>query len=165
MDHDTFLNRVKRWGGMPRQREADLAISATLRALREALADDEADALARELSPPLAHIMRSRASLAGFGTKQFYERAAHYEGVSPQFAMEHAQAVCQALASVLPPASVARISHAAPELAPLFVVPDRDSHPLTVFSPDARTLAEGHPGSDHPLSEAHPVRPDGSRSR
>jgi uncharacterized protein (DUF2267 family) len=166
MDHDVFLQRVQRWGGMTRRREIDLAISATLRALRDALSDDEAGALARELSPPLGHIMRSRAAAAGpIGAKEFYERAARYEGVSPRFAIEHAQAVCQALASVLPPLSIARVSRAAPELAPLFEVPDRDSHPATVASPNARNLAEGHPGSDHPLSEARPVRPDGSRSR
>lgn|SRR5579859_4527595 len=165
MDYDAFLKRVKRWGGMTRRREAELAISATIRALREALADDEADALARELSPPLARLMQSRCLAVRLGAKELYERASRYEGVSPRFAMEHVQAVCQALASVLPPVCIARISRAAPELAPLFVVPDRDSHPPTVFSTDARTLAAGHPGSDHPLSEAHPVHSDGSPSR
>jgi uncharacterized protein (DUF2267 family) len=164
VDHEVFLQRVKRWGGMSRRREVDLAVSATLRALRAALSDEEASVLALELSPPLAHIMRSRATAARLGAKEFFERASRYEGVSSGFAIEHAQAVCQALASVLPPSSVTRLSHAAPELAALFTVPDRDSHPATVLSPNARTLAEGHPGSNHPLSEAHPRRSDG-RSR
>jgi uncharacterized protein (DUF2267 family) len=129
MDQDAFRKRVRRWGGMTTQREAGLAVSATLKALREALSEDEADALARELSPPLARIMRERATVARSGVKEFYERASRYEGVSPRFAIEHAQAVCQALASVLPAPAVVRLARAAPELAPLFVVPDRESHP------------------------------------
>jgi len=161
MDHDVFLERVRRWGGLAQRREADLAIAATTRALREALTDDEAQALTPELSPPLAHIMRSRTTNLRLGSKEFFERVARYEGVAARFAVEHAQAVCQALASVLPPSSVERLSRAAPELAPFFVVPDRDSHPAQPIHAGARTLAEGHPGSDHPLSEAHPARRGG----
>jgi uncharacterized protein (DUF2267 family) len=162
MDHDVLLGRVKRWGGMTGKREAEHAIFATLKALREALFDDEADELARELPPRLAAFVRSGSHRARMGAKAFYEEASRCEGVSMGFAVEHAQAVCQALASLVPPSSVARLTHALPELAALFVVPDRDSHPKAVLSPHATTLAEGHPGSDHPLSDASP--PPGGRS-
>jgi uncharacterized protein (DUF2267 family) len=167
MDHDVLLERVKRWGGMTRKREAERAIFATLKALREVLFDDEADTLARELPPRLARTLRRGAPAAKFGAKEFYERASRFEGVAPRFAVEHAQAVCQALASLLAPLSVARLSRAAPELAALFIVPDRASHPATVPSPHAQTLSAGRPGSDHALSEAHPTRPGrpGSPSR
>jgi uncharacterized protein (DUF2267 family) len=164
MDHEAFLDRVQRWGAMTRQ-EAELAISATLGALRDTLPDAEADALARDLSPPLAHLMRGRAQAARLGANEFYKRVSRYEGVPTRFAIEHAQAVCQAMASVLSPSCISSLARAAPELAPLFEVPDRESHPATVLSAHGQTLAEGHPGSDHPLSEAHPARPGGSPSR
>src|SRR6185436_19609808 len=73
MDHDVFLERVRRWGGLAQRREADLAIAATTRALREALTDDEAQALTPERSPPLAHIMRSRTTNLRLGSKEFFE--------------------------------------------------------------------------------------------
>jgi uncharacterized protein (DUF2267 family) len=156
MDDSVFLDRVMRWGAIKRRREAERAAFATLRALRELLMADEADALARELTPHLARILRGGADGSPFGAKEFYTRASRYENVQLPFAMEHAQAVCQALASVLTPSSIARLSRAVPELAPLFVVPDRDSHPATVLSPDVRSIAEARPGSKHPLSEGHP---------
>src|SRR6266542_998251 len=154
MDYEVLLERVKRWGGLKRRREAERATVATLRALRELLFDDEADALARELPSRLARVVRKGSHAAPIGLAEFYQHAARFEGGDAPFANEHAQAVCQALASVLPPASVARLARALPELAPLFVVPDRDSHPATIHSTRASTIAEGHVGSDHPLSEA-----------
>lgn len=164
MDHDAFLDRVQRWGALTR-REAELAISATLCGLRDALSDDEADALARDISPPLAHLMRGRARAARLDANDFYKRVSRYEGVPLRFATEHAQAVCQAMASVLAPPSISRLARAAPGLAFLFEVPDRESHPATAHSPHGQTLAEGRPGSEHPLSEAHPARPGESPSR
>jgi uncharacterized protein (DUF2267 family) len=154
MDEALLLERTKRWGAITRKREAERAIAATLRALREALFDEEADVLARELPPRWARRLRNGAHAGKLGEREFYERAAGYEGVPARFAVEHAQAVCQALASLLAPAPIARLSHAVPELAALFLVPDRESQPATVLSPHGRSIAEGHPGSDHSVSEA-----------
>jgi uncharacterized protein (DUF2267 family) len=164
MDNDLLIEHVKWWGGIAGKRDAERAIVAALRALREAMFDDEADAIARELPAHLAHSMRIHPQKAVVNATDLYQRAARYEGVPVRVALEHVQAVCQALASCLPPPSIQRLSRALPNLAELFIVPDRGSHPATVLSPHGRTMAEGHPGSDHPISEAAPQGTGRSRS-
>ena len=155
MEEDILLARVCRWGGL-RAGQAERAVTATLRALRDGLFDEEADMLAQELPPRLARIFLAGTRDPAFADKTFYEHVAAYERVSMSFGVEHAQAVCEALASLLPPPLVSGLSSGVPWLAALFALRDRDSHPATILSPHARTVAEGHPGSDRPLSEAHP---------
>jgi uncharacterized protein (DUF2267 family) len=167
MDPELLMERVKRWGGISGKREAERAVTATLEALREAMFDDEADALAQELPQGLAASMRAHRAGAVVNVDQLYHRAAKFEGTPVRIALEHVQAVCQALSSLLPRAVVERISRSLPNFATLFVVPDRASHSAPVGSPSARTIAEGRPGSAHPLSEArpgseHPINEPGS---
>lgn len=156
MNPELLIERVQYWSGITHKRDAERAILATLKALRQALFDDEANALAQELPEPFAPSMRGGGAGAVVNTEQLYRCAARSEGVPVRIAVEHVQVVCQALASLLPAPAVTRLSRALPTFAMLFEVPDRASHPMAVLSPAAGTLAEGRPGSEHPLSEARP---------
>ena len=156
MDPELLIERVQRWSGISTEPEAERAIVATLRALREALFDDEAAALAQALPERFAESMRIGAERTVVDAERLYHHAARFEEVPVRVALEHVQAVCQALASLLRPPVVTRLSQALPNLAQLFVVPDRAPHPAVGLSRDARTLAEGRPGSEHPLGEARP---------
>jgi len=156
MDTELLIERVKRWGGISGNREAERAVMATVEALREAMFDDEADALVPELPQEFVASMRAHRAGAVVNVDQLYHHAAKFEGTPVRVAVEHVQAVCQALSSLLPPEVVERISRGLPNFAILFVVPDRSSDRAPVVSPSARTIAEGRPGSEHPLSEARP---------
>jgi uncharacterized protein (DUF2267 family) len=129
VDEVTLLERCKRWGGLKRHREAERAVSATLRALREGLFDDEAARLAEALPPHLARMLRNGAHTGHLTLPQFYGHVARYENVAPGAAVEHSQATCEALASLMAPLPLERLKKALPELAALFVEQDRRPHP------------------------------------
>ena len=156
MDSELLIERVRRWGGIASTRDAESAILATLTALRDAMFDDEAAALAQELPEGLGQALRIGSNVVILETDELYHRAARYEGVSVRVALEHVQAVCQAVASLLSPATLARVAKALPKFPDLFVVPDRSSRQAQVLESRAHTLAQGRPGSEHPLSEARP---------
>ena len=117
MDPDELVERVRRWAGLPRKRDARRAIAATTRALRESLFGEEAKALEQDLPPRLVQIFRDGSHVADRTLTQFYERVAQLEHVAPSFALEHAQGVCEALASLLPNESVERLTRQLPDLA------------------------------------------------
>ena len=156
MDPELLIERVQRWGGIAAKREAERAIVAALRALREAMFEDEAAALAEALPERFAEPLRIREKRAIVEVDQLYREAARFEGVPVRVALEHVQSVFQALGSLLPADAVTRVSQALPSFAGLFVAPDRAPHPAPTLAPHARTLAEARPGSEHPLSEARP---------
>jgi len=126
MNEEMLLGRCKRWGGFSRRRDANRAMSATLRALREGLFDDEVQAIARELPQRLARIVADGAHGGRLTLPQFYGQVASYENVAPGPAVEHAQAACEALALLLPEPSLTRLRKALPALAELFVRRERE---------------------------------------
>ena len=158
MDEREIFDRVQRWGGLGHRRDAEHAVRTTLRALREQLYDDEAQGLLADLPPELVPIFAKGSRRASCTLHEFYERVATLEDVPLPFATEHAQAVCEALGALLPAPSIARLTRALPEFAPLFTAIDREPHEprLRIHPPSATTLAEGRPGSAHTLSEAQP---------
>jgi uncharacterized protein (DUF2267 family) len=125
VDHAELLSRVERWGALTRRRDAVRALAATLRALREGLLEDEAALLARDLPPRLARIVRDGSHTGHLTLPQFYRRVAGHERLGPGFPVEHAQAACEALASLLPEPTVRRLRMALPAIAELFIVRDR----------------------------------------
>jgi uncharacterized protein (DUF2267 family) len=156
MDSELLIERVRRWGGIASKREAERATLAALRALRDAMLDDEAAALADELPERFRDPLRRSAGPSIVEVDELYRRAARSLGIPVGVALEHVQAVCQALASLLPPAVLVRLTQAMPNFPELFIVPDRTSHPAAIVGGQAQTLAEGRAGSQHPLSEARP---------
>lgn len=91
--------------------------------------------------------------------EDFYERIAAREAAEPSFAREHAQSVCSALAEGLDEDERTQLKNRLPAaIAALLVPRSRPAAPAARKQPvqpsERSTLAEGRPGSSHPVSEA-----------
>jgi uncharacterized protein (DUF2267 family) len=146
VDYDLLVERVSRWAGIRRKRDARRAIAATTRALRECLLGEEARLLEPELAPELVRIFRDASHTGSKTTGAFFQRVGSLEGVTEAFAIEHAQATCQAFASLMSAEGVERLTKALPQLAALFVVPDREPPPPDPHPTGVPNFAEGRPG-------------------
>ncbi|MDD9941622.1 MAG: DUF2267 domain-containing protein [Myxococcales bacterium] len=154
-----FLSRVKVLTGTPVEAEVTRVAGAVLAVLAEQLPQDQRRTFAGHVGWDLDPATLSRAPLVADTLDALYARVADREDAPSGLALEHTQAVCRALAETL--SGDARIwlaSRLSSELATLLEprpppnVPDVDHHPAHARS----TLAEGRPGSSHPLSEAAP---------
>jgi uncharacterized protein (DUF2267 family) len=126
---------------------AEHAVGATLKAMGEALFEVDAIALARELPSSVARLVLHCPRGSELTQADFYRHVSRYEGVPTPVAVEHAQAVCRALGSLLPACIVARLRTALPHLAWLFVAPDRDAptmRPEDVSARARRDAAKTH---------------------
>jgi hypothetical protein len=98
---------------------------------------------------------------AGISPAAFRKRVAALTGLSEAHAVEAAQVVCATLAEVLDPDTrvwlVARLPEELGEWLSGRQTPSF-AHQATHGKRRDSTLAEGRPGSAHPLSEAHPKR-------
>jgi uncharacterized protein (DUF2267 family) len=164
MSYEHFIEQIQERSGFAGPAEAARAVDATLSALRERLVDDEAGALAQALPEPMAQILRRGAYDCDFGLDELYRRAGEREGVPLGFATEHTQVVCQVLAETIGAELLRRLQQHLPgDLAalltsrpPLAEPPEPERRPREIAPGAGATLAEGRPGSRHPLSEAHP---------
>jgi hypothetical protein len=91
------------------------------------------------------------------GRDAFVEHVAVREAVAVGFAIEHAECACRALAEQVSPELRSRLQRHLPRLASFFELRDAPSEPAAV-PVHGSTLATGHPGSRHPLSEGRPER-------
>ena len=160
MEWMDLVTRVAELAGVSRG-DAERALRATTSSLAEALFTDEAEALSRELPAELRSLARGRAVAAPLGPAALAEQVALREAVALGFAHEHAECACRALAEGMSPDLRARLQRHLPRLESLLDPRDtlRDASSESVAVPvHGSTLATGHPGSRHPLSEA---RPDG----
>lgn len=148
--------------------EAATVLETTLECLGDGLRLSERASLAEALPAALRD-----AWMAGPDEGEPVDRArivsrlATVEAVSAGLALELAAVVCSVMTEHLPASQVVFLrSRVADDLAALFVRRHEDLTELTpppashAFEPEAarHTLAEGRPGSDHPLSEARPTR-------
>lgn len=148
-----------RMGGAT-QDEAVAATHATLAALGEHMGSIDALAVAAALPPPFDATLRNNIVDIRHDLDSFYARVAAREGVALGFAMEHAQAVCRALVLVL---GEDVHEHLSVDVWPELLRPGvADRTPPPPSSGRGSTLADGRPGSAHPLSEAPP--PDGAQT-
>jgi uncharacterized protein (DUF2267 family) len=138
----TLVSKVSEEGGLA-WNDAELALAATLATVSEELAGPER-ALLEEAVPGV----REASHVPG----TFYERVRVREATTPGFAREHAQVVLRALGELVGPDLRDRLASALPtEIAehlgprPIEGLPPSHDH-------HHPTLAEGHPGSDHPIS-------------
>jgi len=162
--YEELVERVRDLAALQSPDEVERAIEATLTTLGERLVDSEARALAAELPTKLAHALHRGAYSHDFGLDELYARVARREAVERSFGIEHAQAVCRALAEQISADARTRLrKELTPPIAALFALPDAPEpveapehveHPE--HGPHARrsTLSEGKPGSRHPLSES-----------
>lgn len=161
-----FLAEVARRAGFSGAEQARRASVAVLASLGERLVPDERRAVALALPEVLAQPLLGAESSADFGADELYRRVADREGTPLGFAVEHTQAVLEALGATLPLATRVRLErHLGPALAALFVPrAEPPLPPVHVHVPppeepgEGTTLASGRIGSRNPLSEAHGLR-------
>ncbi len=134
---------------------ARTSIVAVMGALRRQLGGPEAEALAEALPEDLTEELRH-----GFyvGPDPLIERLASVEHVPLSRAAEDAASVLRAMAELLPPPLLSRLRRALPpETGVLLEAPAHETHAgHELPARPRRTLAEGRPGSRHPVSESRP---------
>ncbi|WP_224365615.1 DUF2267 domain-containing protein [Hyalangium versicolor] len=160
MTHDEFLSHVAERAGLPGLREAERTLHAVLGTISERLSWRAAQSLADDLPASLASSLRSGGAHQDFDLKELYARVARRDEVRLGFAVERTAVVCQVIAEALSPAALRQLREALPEpMGELFTPREPEAHFEPVHrAPRGRTLAEGRPGSQHPLSEARPER-------
>ena len=99
MDRSRLIEAVRERSGLSAD-GAERAIVATLGVLAERLLEIDAHALASRLPPAWARVF-ARGGDREFDLDGFYDRVSEREGVGRVQALEHAQVVCQVLASSL----------------------------------------------------------------
>ncbi len=160
MTHDEFLSHVADRTGLPGLEAAERTVRAVLETLGERLSWPLIQAVAEDLPAPLAASLRGVTPHQDFNLAEFHARVASRAGVRPGLAVEHTGVVCQLVAEALTPGSLHRLREALPApMSVLFTSREPDAPFEHVhLDPSRRTLAEGRPGSQHPLSEAQPER-------
>lgn len=101
MELQPFIEDIRARAGLLTQEEAIGAAEATLETLGEVLENDTRTDIARDLPDSLASALRRSQAGQHLAHDEFYERVTEREKQGRGLAMEHAQAVCQALAQAL----------------------------------------------------------------
>lgn len=160
MTHDELLSHVAGHAGLPDRQEAERTVRAVLEVLGERLSWPVVQALAEDLPAPLAASLRGVDPHQDFNLAELHARVASRTGAPLGRAVEHTGVVCQFLAEALPPGTVHRVREALPEPMSALFTPREpvEEFEYVHLKPGHRTLAEGRPGSQHPLSEARPER-------
>jgi uncharacterized protein (DUF2267 family) len=133
------------------------AVASTLEALGECLSPHDAEQLATSLPLDLAQAVGRARWHRAADAEEFFAVVSAKEGVRLGLAIEHAQAVCEALAEYLDPEVRIQLErHLPSELAVLFEARkvECDGPPPSPALGLEETLASGRPGSRRPISEA-----------
>ncbi|MFE8596419.1 DUF2267 domain-containing protein [Archangium violaceum] len=160
MTYDELLSHVAEHAGLPGRAEAERIVGAVLSVLGERLSWPVVQALAEDLPASLAASLRDVVPHQDFNLAELHARVAERTRVPLGQAVEHTGVVCQFLVEALSPGTLHRLREALPEpMSALFT----SREPVGEFefvhlAPGRGTLAEGRPGSHHPLSEARPER-------
>lgn len=161
VDEEDLLSRVKEVLAVSYE-EAGRITTLTLRALAEALEEEDAREIIAELSGDLAQHFRIVERPQPIPLDRFYSQVAERLEMQKGRAIEAVQSVCAALAERLSPPLVQRLQRL-PDYGALFVlrsIPEVPRQAEVIRAPHMprNTLAEGRPGSVHPLSEARPEK-------
>jgi uncharacterized protein (DUF2267 family) len=160
MDFEAVLDHIFVRAALEGDRErATRALLATLGALIAHLEPYDAQDLRSELPPALL----ARLDAAGEVEPDVVRAIAAREPTTWGFAIEHAQAVGEALVLELRPELLTRLRRRLPPALAALLEPRPTStapppHPTRapVALGEGTTLATGRPGSRHPLSDSHP---------
>jgi uncharacterized protein (DUF2267 family) len=166
MNDELFLEKVRERGALTSPDQARAVAEAVLEALGELLFDRDRLRLAEALPTPFGEALRRGAPGQDFGLEEFYRRVQRREGVAPGFGVEHAQAVCLAIAAALGEELTVYLVRRLPdELAPLFrrrrlepTLPPDVHHTPQVAAGYGSTLSSGRFGSRDPVAEHHRPR-------
>ncbi|AKJ06096.1 DUF2267 domain-containing protein [Archangium gephyra] len=160
MTHDELLSHVAEHAGLPGREEAERTVGAVLSVLGERLSWPVVQALAEDLPAPLATRLRDVSPHQDFNLAELHARVAGRTRVPLGQAVEHTGLVCQFLAETLSPGTLHRLREALPGPMSALFTPRGpvEGFEYVHLEPGRGTLAEGRPGSHHPLSEARPER-------
>lgn len=160
MTHEELLSHVVEHAGLPGRQEGERTVRAVLGVLGERLSWPVLQALAEDLPAPLAASLRGVVPHQDFNLAELHARVAGRTEVPLGLAVEHTGVVCQFLTQALTPGTLHRLREALPEPMSALFMPREpvEGFEYVHLEPGRRTLAEGRPGSEHPLSEARPER-------
>jgi uncharacterized protein (DUF2267 family) len=114
MNEDTLLSRVHDLAGVSTANDAERAVAAVLGALGSAAAEGRAQAIARDWPRPVARWLTASATHAVSDASALYQEVGSREGVEPEVAVEHCQAVLHALAEEMEPERLAQLHQSLP---------------------------------------------------
>ena len=165
VDEQELVARVKERAALRTAHEAHRALEAAVGALRCALANDDAIAIARELPARLTRILERAASSTVHSARALYDEALRRERVGAGFGVEHVQVVLQVLAELLDPESVVRLrKRLPPDIADLLRARTSSVEPPVLVhehpaqrSAPRQTLSRARPGTTDPIAEADHV--------
>ncbi|WP_257453772.1 DUF2267 domain-containing protein [Archangium lipolyticum] len=160
MTHDELLSHVSAHAGLPGPEAAERTVRAVLEVIGERLAWPVVQSLAEDLPGPLAAGLRGVTPHQVFNLAELHARVASRLEVRLGLAVEYTGVVCQFLAESLSPGTLHRLREALPEQMSALFAPREPGEPFehVHVEPGHRTLAEGRPGSRHPLSESRAER-------
>ena len=159
MMRDELLSHVATHAGVAAG-EAERTVAVVLGVLGERLGWHALQALAEDLPEPWAERLLGGAHGQDFELEDLHARVSARLEVPFGQAIERTGVVCEALARALPPGTLHRLREALPESMSALLTPrePEERFEYVHLTPGHRTLSEGRPGSDHPVSEARPER-------
>jgi len=160
MMNEELLSHVAEHTGQADTREAEHTVRVVLGILGERLSWPVLQAVADDLPGSWAAGSREGAARQDFNLAELHARVASRMQVPLGRAVELTGIVCQFLAEALTPGTLHRLHEELPEpMSALFTPRESGERFEPVhLDPSRRTLAEGRPGSAHPLSGARPER-------
>lgn len=165
MEYDRFLEQVAERTGLGSRATVETAVRAVTEALGALVDHAHRDEIAMHLPAPLAQMLRGAPSDADADASAFLRRVAAVEHLPPGFAVEHATAILETIGSALHPSARRQFASRLPEemrdwLEPRRIAPAPRPRADETRRPAAEPhhLANGRPGSTHPVSEAAPPR-------
>ena len=153
-----FLEAVRRRAGST-ESDARVASKKTLEVFGELLTRADREAVAEQLPRSLANALQRGEPGRDFDLDTFYERVVVDDGAEQGFQLEHAQAVCAALAELVDAEVRKRLQAHLPEefreLLQPREIPELEQKPRRQdIEQNARKLSTGRPGGSRPLNEA-----------
>lgn len=160
IDGRRFLDSVQLRGALPDADAATRTAESTLAVLGELLVERDRLTLAGHLPAPWRDALQRNEAGQDFDLETFYARVAGALGIRYGLAVEHAQAVCAALAAQLDGETLTWLRLRLPDgfagvLAQRTEPPPPPApHPAEHAPGTGRTLADGRPGPSNPISSA-----------
>jgi uncharacterized protein (DUF2267 family) len=161
MTYETFVDEVGWRAGLAGAQPAEHAVQATLELVGSRLAAGDARTLAAQLPGGLAALVAGAPDHHAFGLSELFVQVASRERVSLGAAVEHTKVVCEVLTECVDADTRTLLqARLPPDWAALFRVRERSNGDQAAVAAAAaghgngHTLADGRPGSAHPLSEA-----------
>lgn len=160
VDYEGFIEQVRVRTGLGSRAMVETAVRAVTEALGALIDHAHREEIAAHFPAAIAQMLRGAPSDPDADASAFLRRVAGVEHLPAGFAVEHATAILETIGGALHPSARRLLASRLPEEMRDWIEPRRvTAPPHAERAPQpapSETLAEGHPGSRHPLSEAAP---------